>query len=439
MERELARNPEPKAAAEDKDRLARRQAHAAAVLLQLGHADKVWPLLRHSEEPRVRTFLIEALSQLAVSPSPLITRLEQQDEKASVRFALLLCLEGFAEEKLSFRERQPLIGKLKRWYREDRDPGVHSAIDWLLRRWHQGAEVARIDGDNALRNPGDRRWYVNGQGQTLAIIHGPGKITIGSPPGEPNHNPALETLRERRLDYSFAVGTKEVTVGQFEEFLRANPQLPKDALAISRQYSTYPDGPVVGVMWFQAIQYCRWLAEKENLDKNEMCYGEIVKDIQQRVSADDEAGRGIRLPPDYVTRTGYRLPTEAEWEYACRAGAVTSRPYGSAEIMLDQYGWYVANGRYRAQTVGLLKPNDFGLFDMLGNASEWTNDKADRNMPLRELNDDERLTVWNQDVLLFRGGAVNSLPRELRSASRNSSDLMRRQLLMGFRVARTQR
>jgi hypothetical protein len=243
MEQELARKPEPNASDEDKDRLARRQANAAAVLLQIGRADKIWPLLHISNDPSVRTFLIHALGPLGVSPLPLISRLEHEDDLSSRR-ALLLCLGEFSEEKLPLKERQLLIDKLKRWYRDDPDPGVHSALDWLLRRWQQHAEVDKIDGEKALqRGPADRRWYVNGQGQTMAIIPGPVDFQMGSPPNEPDRNPGLETMRPRHLDHSFAIGTKEVTVGQFRKFLQAHPDLRQDPLALSTQNSTDPDGP----------------------------------------------------------------------------------------------------------------------------------------------------------------------------------------------------
>src|SRR5882762_8004362 len=84
----------------------------------------------------------------------------------------------------------------------------------------------------------------------------------------------------------------------------------------------------------------------------------------------------MRFRPNFLSLTGYRLPTEAEWEYACRAGAVTSRFYGGAEEMLDRYAWYFGNFRDRAWPVGRLKPNDYGLFDVYGNVIEWCQEQA---------------------------------------------------------------
>src|SRR5439155_22571080 len=83
-----------------------------------------------------------------------------------------------------------------------------------------------------------------------------------------------------------------------------------------------------------------------------------------------EAGSapGFRLARNYLRRGGYRLPTDAEMEYATRAGAATARYYGETEELLPKYAWYLKNAQDRPWPVGMLKPNDFGLFDAHGNA-----------------------------------------------------------------------
>ena len=431
------------------DGLARRQAHAAVLLLQLEHWDDlrgpldrrgpldqseriradIWPLFRDSPDPRLRnlrSYLIHRFARVGVDPDVLLRRYAAEGD-ASARRALLLSLGEFdPTHRLPPAARQPLVERLWQAYRDDEDAGVHSAIDWLLRvRWGHGDQLDQIDRELAGKPPDRRRWYVTKQpGHTLAVIRDPAVFAMGSPDDEPGRGPD-EVLHRRRIPRSFAVAPKEVTVRQFREFRDANPGIdwrPTD------QPGAEPDAPVLGVTWFQAAQYCRWRSEREGIPEEQMCYPPIpeIKD-------------GMKLPADYLTRTGYRLPTEAEWEYACRAGTVTSRPHGSGDDLLDHYGWYARNtGGGRARRVGSLKPNDLGMFDMLGNAWEWCHDaRAPYPRPDEDREQPGPVTAAQERVL--RGGSFFTTAPELRSAHRIGLHPQVPSGQAGFRVARTWR
>src|SRR5262249_11687868 len=167
----------------------------------------------------------------------------------------------------------------------------------------------------------------------------------------------------------------------------------------------------------------------EGIDKDQMCYPPV-----------DQIRPGMVLSADFLRRKGYRLPTEAEWEYACRAGAATARFYGHADALLGRYAWTAANSGYRAAPVGQWLPNALGLFDVFGNAREFCHDRRrpypdspgvvrdDTPDPADEFEDEPRAT---------RGGAFLYEPSTARSAHRDAGLPARRHPYQGFRVVRT--
>src|SRR5262249_39524272 len=142
MNEELHRTLQPNGKAPTeaaKEELAKRQARAAATMLRLGRPEAVWQGLQFRPHPRLGNLLIHWLGPLGADPLALVRRLEAEPD-VPARRALILCLGEFGEAELSRSARQPLIDKLLKTYREDQDPGIHSAMDWLLRRWGQGPE-----------------------------------------------------------------------------------------------------------------------------------------------------------------------------------------------------------------------------------------------------------------------------------------------------------
>ena len=147
----------------------------------------------------------------------------------------------------------------------------------------------------------------------------------------------------------------------------------------------------------------------------------------------------MRIKAGALKLTGYRLPTEAEWEYAARAGALTILHYGASEKLLGRYAWYLATSKDRAWPVGSLQPNDLGLFDMLGNALEWCQDpfmnyKTDPHF----IDDEEDIRdIESRQNRVLRGGAFTHLSAYVRSAYRDKFMPADSDYDVGFRPART--
>src|SRR5262245_45582711 len=421
------------------DELAKRKANAAAALLETGDADsRVWDLFKHSPDPSARSYLIHRVR--IADPLKLLERFKVERD-LSARRALLLALGEHDPADIPVAAKEGLVSELLTLYREHSDPGLHSSIDWLLRqRWDRARELATIDVDLAqsargiVRLPAVgggatgavavrpvRDWFVNGVGQTYAVVRGPVSFRMGSPVTEPKRVAQSESLHRKEIGRTFAIATREVSLS---EFLRFRPRH-----AWMEHFSPRKDnGPAVAVTWYDAAAYCNWLSAQEGIPPDQWCY---------EPSDRGEFAEGMTLKPDHMNRSGYRLPSEAEWEYACRAGSVVARSYGRGEDLLGRYAWYRTNARDHVWPGGRLKPNDLGLFDMLGNALEWVTDPAlTYNVTMAEDRVDLR-PVDSRVARVLRGGSLNYAPENVRCAVRSGNPPDHHYSVIGFRPART--
>jgi serine/threonine protein kinase/formylglycine-generating enzyme required for sulfatase activity len=435
LERRLAQHAAPAGSAEAELVLTKRQANVGVGLVVMGRAGSVWPLLKHGPDPTLRSFLIERLGAGGADPKVLAARLDQEPD-VSVRRAILLSLGGFGLDRLPLAERQNLFPRLVALYKDDPDPGIHGATEWLLRQWGQGPLRVPLRASRRLRAEwllrqwwkgatleglerslatgkveAGRRWYVNHQGQTMVVVARPGVVWLGE--GKERH--------QRRIDRSYAIASKEVTL---EQFLRMPSKFRKGHKANAQA----KDCPVDCVTWYEAAAYCNWLSKQDDIPKEQWCY---------LPNEQGEYAEGMRLAPDCLDRTGYRLPTEWEWEYACRAGADTTFSFGWSWQLLDGYAWNTGNSSGRSHPVGGLRPNDLGLFDMHGNVYEWTLSSfgAEGRRVGKTLKDKEGVLVEISRVVL--GGSFYNHAGDVRSAKRNMNAPAMRDHGVGFRPAKT--
>ena len=207
--------------------------------------------------------------------------------------------------------------------------------------------------------------YTNSIGMKFRLIP-PGEFMMGSTTAEIEESIKREPSFAENFKYeapqhkviltqAFYVGTNEVTQAQYEKVMGQNPShfSPTGAKKAAVAGLDTTGHPVEGVGFVDAAEFCAKLSQREKL-----------KPFYFR--ADDT------ISP--LEGTGYRLPTEAEWECACRAGATTKFWIGSQDLDLVRIGWFTGNSGVRTHTAGELKANPYGLFDVHGNVFEWVHD-----------------------------------------------------------------
>ncbi|MBR9977888.1 MAG: SUMF1/EgtB/PvdO family nonheme iron enzyme [Bacteroidetes bacterium] len=235
-----------------------------------------------------------------------------------------------------------------------------------------------------------------------------GNVT-GHPEGLPNEQPVHEVTVTR----PFLMSRTPVTQRQYQAVMGTNPG-----------YFDGPDLPVEQVTWYDAVQFCNELSRQEGLDP---CY----------------SGSGMDIICDF-SANGYRLPTEAEWEYACRAGTETDFYSGNmthSEMLpydpaLHRTGWYGGNAGSTTHPVGMKEANAFGLHDMHGNVWEWCWDMYDSGYYAESPATDPQ-GPGDRTRRVLRGGSWNNFARVCRSASRGYFNPGGRNSSYGFRLVRT--
>ncbi|MCQ1536776.1 formylglycine-generating enzyme family protein [Methanosarcina sp. KYL-1] len=227
--------------------------------------------------------------------------------------------------------------------------------------------------------------YTNSIGMEFMKVPA-GEFNMGSPSGEEDRDDE-GPVHKVTIEEPYYLGKYEVTQEQWREVMGNDPS-----------YFKGDELPVEQVSWDDAQEFIEKLNEKEGTDK-------------------------------------YRLPSEAEWEYACRAGTTTMYSFGDSELEPGDYACYRDNSNQKTYPVGQKKPNPWGLYDMHGNVWEWCQDwyYSDYN---GAPSDGSAWENGSSSFRIKRGGSWLSSAEDCRSAARGSDDPDRRIYYLGFRVLR---
>jgi formylglycine-generating enzyme required for sulfatase activity len=234
---------------------------------------------------------------------------------------------------------------------------------------------------------------TNSIGMKLVLIP-KGTFMMGSPKSDEGRQ-WDETQHEVTISKDYYLGVYEVTQAQYEKVMGKNPSYFQGAKVGNEN----ADLPVENVSWDDTVEFCKKLSD---------------------------------LPEEKKAGRVYRLPTEAEWEYACRAGGVTAFSFGESSESLGDYAWFDENSRRQTHPVGQKKPNAWGLYDLHGNVWEWCSDRYGE-YPQGAVSDPTGPKGGSGRV--YRGGSWHYVAAFCRSAIRGRLAPSYRDYNFGFRVA----
>jgi formylglycine-generating enzyme required for sulfatase activity len=250
---------------------------------------------------------------------------------------------------------------------------------------------------------------TNSIGTKLKLVPA-GSFLMGASSDDGDDASTIEKPRHKvTITKPFYLGMFEVTQNEYRQVMNENPSFFKKAEIL----------PVESVSWYATVKFCNKLSEREGRKPYYKIVGETVTILSGK---------------------GYRLPTEAEWEYACRAGSTTKHPFGNNDGDLSAYAWFGESPLGETHLVGQKKANRWGFYDMQGNVQEWCQDlySTDYYTFSPELDPPGPATAPKGVFRVFRGGSWRFNAEECRPANRQGVSPGHEFMFLGFRLAADQ-
>ncbi|WP_442509885.1 protein kinase domain-containing protein [Novipirellula sp. SH528] len=385
-----------------------------AAMFKLGDRQQMASAMQDEFAEATRGAVIESFEAYELPVDWLVDQLGDVSQKTMLRRSCAMALAIYRADSLSESLRHRVEANIPHWYKQSSDPGLRSAIQSIQKAWGidlQTSSTQEVSGE-----------FRSVAGDRMVVVQPDVPVWLGSLPTEPGRDGGKEPRACFRIDRPYAIASQQVTTAQYRKFQPDHQFAPR--------YTPTDDCPVIGVNWFEAARYCRWLSEQEGIPESQMCYPPM-----------DQIEPGMQLEHDVCKRIGYRLPTEVEWEFACRGGTHRNRWFGFNPQRLGRHAWTAENSGFVMHPVASLLPNDYGLFDMLGNAMQWCHASYVPYPTFSHEPEDDPgallTTIDKETRMATRGGAILYQPLDARASQRNWHAAYLERVYLSFRIART--
>ncbi len=419
-------------------------ARVAIVMLYLEDSGAAEDMCRLRPDPIRRTIFIDTFPKWHGDVSRL-AKTAANIRQDSFRSGICLAIGSVSIDSITRNAKQAWQPLLTHWHENAIESGTHGAAGWTLRKWNLplpdiASTTAPVD---------EKNWHINGLGMTML------KIPAGSfmrNTGKTSRKVSFEdrVFQEQvvTLTRPFLLSDREITVGLFQEFIEdpnyAAEEKPTGWTGGDPAHIPTARHPAPEISWYDAVQFCNWLSRREDLQPYYQRTGATEKCLDFKTGKNVEVQR--KAWRQIASANGYRLPTEAEWEYACRAGTSTPFFFGDFDLALNNEQAILLN--YVAlfdqknpifPEVGSMPPNGWGLSEMHGTMSEWCDDRYSEYPLIDDIVDPVGPAQYKAD---FAERIIRSFPFNARTASSMDRSLSQfsaggSNSTTGFRLARS--
>lgn len=402
----------------DRTYRAREIANLALGLVFLGQPDQMQYGLQDRWGRSVRTALIDGTARV-VEPRMLVQWFNESP--LNMQVAYLEILGGIPMNSMDALSQRILQESVTRLATDSVDVRLANTARWCCMMWQLPVQPLPI---NQRRDP-SRNWMTNSLGQQFAVIDVPERVLCGK---------RGKNRVWKKVDRRIAIATTETTGSVFEEFLNDPKTIAWINADPGKRFveAEQLDDPQCKISWNLAVRFCQWLNEQEGIPEDQWCYLNVW----------EPSSNAFRFAPNYLERTGYRLPTFAEWKHVCAGGTDEAWHFGSDVSMISLYEWTMPHSGNRRQGVARKRPNGSGVFDIGGSLAEWCDDlspstRRDRWRPFLVDDGNPAKGVDREDNFTLAGGRFKFTADSAMTDSFVVNGPDQPTVSTGFRVART--
>lgn len=427
-------------------RKGKRLATAAISLIRLGQNSRISPVFYTTDFPEALSQFVHLAKTEGVTGTQVLACLEASNyfhDNTNALYACLSLLGEYSLDEFPDVQKRRLVDRVSELYQRHPESKIHGITRWLLISWSKQYIVESFE-STTIPYALDRQWFqlaidLPGIDESGAlgtkkrfsytfVVFPPGKYQLGSTDLLDPDRQQDETQYVAEIKTPFAVLDREIT---FEEILRFNREPFAQEMI---KFQATPQDSAFFTTWFDSVAFCRWLGQQVGLKEIDQAYADPQSLPESQVQRDPTTKWAPLNWPFDISKPGFRLPMESEWEISARGDSKSRFSFGGDAALLRHYAWYDQNSGRRAHNPRELRPNLRGIYDAQGNVFEWCHGWTRDDRPVVET---DPVGPQTGGTRVDRGGGWYYGANQCRMSFQYGDDPSLRGHNLGFRIALT--